>query len=273
MSDPEQRQRARTTWAAGDFDAIAERIWAVGGDLVERVGVAEGDRVLDVACGTGNAAIPAAVAGGAVTGLDITPELFEDARRRRRRGRGRDHWVEGDAEELPFGDASFDVVLSTFGCMFAPDHEVAAAEIARVLAPGGRFGIAAWQPQGSIGEFFKTIAKHAPPPPEGFQPPPLWGVREHVAGLFGRTGVEPSFEDAAAHWQFDSSTSMVEEYATKFGPLVILRSALEPEGRWDALRADLEQTFERITYAEGGRHRLRRRVPDHPRRAGDRPSV
>src|SRR4051812_25651506 len=112
MSNTEQRQRARTTWSAGNFDDIAERIWGVGDDLVGRVGVNGGDRVIDVACGTGNAAIPAAVAGGDVTGLDITPELFEDARRRAADAGVEIEWIEGDAEELPFEDGSFDVVLS-----------------------------------------------------------------------------------------------------------------------------------------------------------------
>ena len=185
----EAQDRARATWSAGDFDAIAQRIWGVGDDLVARVGVNEGERVLDVACGTGNAAIPA-------------------ARRRRRGHRARHHpgaargraaqrrptagveveWVEGDAQDLPFEDGSFDVVVSTFGCMFAPDHKRAAGEIARVLAPGGRFGVAPGSPEGNIGQFFATIAKYAPPPPEGFQPPPLWGVRDHVNEIFDGTG-------------------------------------------------------------------------------------
>lgn len=252
MSDAEQRQRARAVWSAGDFDAIAERIWTVGDDLVSRVGVNEDDEVLDVACGTGNATIPAALAGATATGVDITPELFEDGRRRAAEAGVEIEWVEGDAEELPFGDESFDVVLSTFGCMFAPDHQAAASEIARVLRPGGRAGIAAWRPEGAIGQFFVTIAKHAPPPPPGFQPPPLWGVREHVNSLFAGTPLALRFEDAAVHVRFDSVEEMVEEYATKFGPIAILRAALEPEGRWDALARDLTETFERITYAEDG---------------------
>jgi SAM-dependent methyltransferase len=252
MTEPQQRATARATWSAGHFDAIAERIWHVGDDLVERVGVGSGDRVLDVACGTGNAAIPAAVAGGRVTGLDITPELFEDARRRAADAGVEIEWVEGDAEDLPYDDGSFDVVLSTFGCMFAPDHRKAAGEIARVLRPGGRFGVAAWRLEGAIGQFFVTIAKHAPPPPEGFQPPPMWGQRDHVSEIFEGTGVELGFEDAAAHWHFDNLEEMVEEYATKFGPVVMLRQALEPQGEWEPLRDDLTATFERITYEEDG---------------------
>ena len=252
MSDAEQRQRARAIWSAGDFDAIAERIWAVGDDLVSRVGVSEGDDVLDVACGTGNATIPAALAGATTTGLDITPELFEDARRRATEAGVEIELVEGDAEELPFDDESFDVVLSTFGCMFAPDHQAAASEIARVLRPGGRAGIAAWRPEGSIGQFFATIAKHAPAPPPGFQPPPLWGVRDHVESLFSSTPVAVTFEDAVAHFRFDSVEQMFEEYATKFGPVVVLRQALEAEGRWEALRDDLLSLYEQTTRPEDG---------------------
>jgi ubiquinone/menaquinone biosynthesis C-methylase UbiE len=252
MGDAEHRQRARATWSAGDFDAIAERIWHVGDDLVELVGVGSGEAVLDVACGTGNAAIPAAAKSGKVTGLDITPELFEDGRRRAAEAGVEIEWVEGDAEDLPFEDESFDVVLSTFGCMFAPDHQRAAGEIARVLRPGGRLGIAAWRPEGSIGQFFQTIAKHAPAPPPGFQPPPLWGVRDHVEALFADTPVTVRFDDAAAHFRFDSVEDMYEEYSTKFGPVVLLREALEAEGRYEPLRQDMLALYEETTTPEDG---------------------
>jgi SAM-dependent methyltransferase len=212
----------------------------------------EGERVLDVACGTGNAAIPAAAAGGKATGIDITPELLEDAHRNAAAAGVEVEWLEGDAEDLPFDDGSFDVVVSTFGCMFAPDHKRAAAEIARVLVPGGRFGVVAWRPEGNIGKFFATIAKYAPPPPEGFQPPPLWGVRDHVAEIFEGTGVELEFEDSAAHWRFDDTDEMVEEYSTKFGPIVLLRDGLEAEGRWDDLLGDLKVLYEEVTGPEDG---------------------
>ena len=247
----EAQDRARATWSAGDFDAIAQRIWEVGDAIVSRVAVKEGERVLDVACGTGNAAIPAASAGGITTGVDITPSLLEDARRNAR-SQGVDvDWVEGDAQDLPFDDDSFDVIVSTFGCMFAPDHARAAAEIVRVLKPGGRFGIVAWRPEGNIGQFFQTIAKYAPPPPEGFQPPPLWGVRDHVTEIFGPTGVTPEFEDGAAHWHFDSLDETVDEYATKFGPIVMLRPRLEEEGRWDDMLADLRSMYDEVNQSGG----------------------
>jgi SAM-dependent methyltransferase len=248
----EAQDRARATWSAGDFDAIAQRIWEVGDTLVGKVGVNEGERVLDVATGTGNAAIPAAVKGGVTTGLDITPELLEDARGNAAAAGVEVEWVEGDAQDLPFEDASFDVVLSTFGCMFAPDHKRAAREIARVLAPGGRLGVVAWRPEGNIGKFFLTIAKYAPPPPEGFQPPPLWGVRDHVNEIFDGTGVDLRFEDGAAHWHFDSYEETVEEYSTKFGPIVMLRPGLEADGRWDELLADLRLMYEEVAVPDNG---------------------
>ena len=247
----EAQQQARATWSAGDFDAIVDRIWSVGGDLVERVGVEPGDAVLDVACGTGNASIPAAQAGGKVIGLDITPDLLEHGRRRAAEAGVEIEWVEGDAQALPYDDASFDVVLSTFGCMFAPDHEKAAAEIVRVLRSSGRFGIAAWDPTGNIGKFFAAMAPFAPEPPPGFQPPPLWGTRDHVSSLFEGKGVELRFEDAAVDFQFDSVDEATEEYWENFGPIVMLRSALEPEGREGELRSALQKVFEDSNQSEG----------------------
>jgi SAM-dependent methyltransferase len=207
------------------------------------VGVAGGERVLDVACGTGNASIPAAQAGAEVVGLDITPEMFSAARRRADEAGVEVDWVEGDAEALPYEDASFDVVLSVFGCMFAPRHEVAAAEIARVLRPGGRAGIAAWTPEGSTGRFFRAVSALGPPPPEGFQPPPLWGSRDHVSSLFAGTGVDVRFEDAAVRFRFDSVEAAVDEFWHRFGPVVRLREALEPEGREGELRDVLAGQF------------------------------
>ncbi len=248
----EAQERARATWSAGDFDAIAQRIWEVGDNIVARVGVKEGERVLDVACGTGNAAIPAAAEGGIVTGVDITPELLEDAKRNAEKYGVEAEWIEGDAQDLPFEDSTFDVVISTFGCMFAPDHAKTAAEIVRVLKPGGRFGIVAWRPEGNIGKFFLTVSKYAPAAPEGFQPPPLWGVRDHVTEIFAPTGAELSFTNGAAHWRFESVGETVAEYSEKFGPIVMLRPALEADGRWADLLADLEAMYQDVNSATDG---------------------
>jgi SAM-dependent methyltransferase len=251
----EAKQGARATWGAGDYDAIVEHIWGVGGDLVQRVGVQAGEEVLDVACGTGNATIPAAQAGARATGLDLTPALLDGARHRAAEAGVEIEWVEGDAENLPFDDASFDVVLSTFGCMFAPDHGRTAAETARVLRPGGRLGVAAWTPDGGIGRFFLTMSAFGPPPPPDFQPPILWGARDHVTGLFAGTGVDLRFEEDAVKFEFDSAEAAAEEYATNFGPIVMLRGALEPEGRWDEARAALVDHYRTGEEEPGGKVR------------------
>ena len=253
MELSDAKQRAKATWAAGDYDGIVEYLWGVGSDLVARVGVGDAETVLDVACGTGNATIPAAVAGARPTGLDITPELLERARWRAAEAGLEIEWIEGDAEALPFNDGSLDVVLSTFGCMFAPDHRKAAAEIARVVRPGGRIGIAAWTPDGGIGRFFGALSEFAPPPPPGFQPPPLWGSREHVTGLFAGTGVDLRFEESAVHFEFESAEAAAEEYSAKFGPIVMLRQMLEPDGRWEEARAALLEYYREGETEPGGR--------------------
>jgi len=155
------KQMARASWAAGDFPAIARNdLWAMGERIVRRVGVCPGEDVLDVACGTGNAAIRAAEAGGRVVGVDVTPELFEAGRREATAAGVEIEWIEGDAEDLPFADESFDVVLSTFGCLFAPRHEITAREMARVLRRGGRMALFNWTPEGGVGQSFKRMGRY-----------------------------------------------------------------------------------------------------------------
>ncbi len=239
------KEQARATWSAGDYDAVAEGIWEVGGVIVDRVRIHPGEQVLDVACGTGNATIRAALAGGAVTGLDLTPELFEAARRRAAEAKAEVRWVEGDAEALPFDGGSFDVVISTFGVMFAPRHAVAAAELARVLRPGGRIGLAAWTPEGTVGRMFETVAGHFPPPPEIASPPLLWGVEAHVRELFAATGIGLSFDRKRLALDPDiDHAEAIEFYLESFGPLVSARALLEPQGRWDALAAEVGPAIE-----------------------------
>jgi SAM-dependent methyltransferase len=218
--------------------------------------VASGDDVLDVACGTGNATIPAAQRGAKVVGLDLTPELLKGGRAAAAEAGVEIDWIEGDAEALPFEDQSFDAVLSVFGAMFAPHHAVAAAEIARVLRPGGRMALANWTPDGNIGTFFATVGSHMPPPPEGFQPPPLWGTEDHVRGLFEGTGVELSFESAVVNYRFDSAEHVMDFFEHKFGPVVMAKAALEPEGKWEALRADLVAMYEGFGSTDEGDFRF-----------------
>jgi SAM-dependent methyltransferase len=239
----QMKQGARAAWAAGDYPAIAERqLWPLGERVVERIAVAAGEDVVDVACGTGNAAIRAAQAGGHVVGVDLTPELFDAGRRLAAEAGVEIEWVEGDAEALPAGDESFDVAVSVMGCMFAPRHRVAAAELARVLRPGGRVCITAWTPDGDMGRFFRTLGGYLPPPPAFAEPPLLWGTEEHVEELFAGTGIELEFaREAIGYAGFRSVEEEVEWSLETFGPLIMARRMLEPQGRWDALLDDLRR--------------------------------
>ena len=241
------KQRTRATWAAGDFAAVARMtLWQVGERLVRRVGVGKGEDVLDVACGTGNAAIRAAQAGGHVIGLDLTPELFDAGRRLAEEAGVSVNWVEGDAEAIPFDDNSFDVVLSTFGCMFAPRHLLTATELARVLRPGGRLGLCNWTPEGTLGEFFRTLGGYLPPPPDFVEPPLLWGSEDHVREIFAGTGVQLEFaRDSVEPAPFESGAQAVDFMVANFGPLIMLRGMLESTGAWVGLREKLEQLYER----------------------------
>ncbi|MGY1609465.1 MULTISPECIES: class I SAM-dependent methyltransferase [unclassified Geodermatophilus] len=185
-ADRALKTRHRAMWALGDYPAVArDLIPELGRVLVDAAGVGRGDRVLDVAAGTGNVAIPAALTGAEVVASDLTPELFAAGREAAARQGVELAWEEGDAEALPYADASFDVVLSCVGVMFAPHHQQAADELVRVCRPGGRIGLVSWTPEGFVGEMFRTMRPYAPPPPPGAQPPPLWGDEQHVRDLLG----------------------------------------------------------------------------------------
>jgi SAM-dependent methyltransferase len=238
---------ARDTWASGDFPEIARRgLWGVGAHLVQRVGVGAGERVLDVACGTGNAAIRAAQAGGSVVGLDLTPELFDAGRALAADSGVEVEWVEGDAEALPFEDESFDVVLSTFGTMFAPRHQVTASELVRVLRPSGRLGLCNWTPEGGQGAFFRAMAEYTPPLPPFAQPPILWGTEEHVRELFAGSGVHLEFERAITEEPepLADGNAAVDFLVANFGPLMKLHGMLAAQGRWEQAREQLVGLYE-----------------------------
>jgi len=241
----EFRERARATWAAGDWDSFSGLITPVGELVLERIKIAPGMQLLDVGTGSGgNVAIPAAQQGANVVGVDITPELLEHARRRAAEARVEVEWVEGDAQELPVADASFDRVTSTFGAMFAPDHARAAAELVRVCKPGGQIAMTTWVTDGFAGELFKLTGAFLPPAPPGVQSPPLWGKEAHVNEVFDAAGASATISRESVDFTFPSLEVAVQCYADEFGPFVAARTMLEPQGRWqeflDAFAALLE---------------------------------
>ena len=248
----EAQQAARALWSAGDFPSAALQIADVGTTTVDRAGIQPDDAILDVACGAGNATIPAARVAARTVGLDITPELIEAGKKAAAEAGVEIEWVEGDAQDLPFEDESFDVVLSVFGSMFAPDHAKAAAELARVLKPGGRMVVAAWRPEGNVGRMFATVGSHMPTPPEGFQPPPLWGNDEHIREIFDGTGMELELEPTTVDFTSDSADQFFTEFERDLPPIVMARKVLEPDGKWEALRSDLKELYNESNEADDG---------------------
>ncbi len=215
-------------WALGDYPAVAtEIIPDLGPVLVRACGVTSGDRVLDVAAGSGNAAIPAALAGASVVASDLTPELLESGRRQAAQ-RGVDvEWRRADAEALPFVDGEFDTVLSCVGVMFAPHHQAGADELVRVCRPGGTIGLLSWTPGGFIGQMFATMKPYAPPPPPGAQPPPLWGDEQHVRALLGDrvTDVEASTRTVRVE-HFGRPEDFRDYFKANYGPTIAVYRAI-----------------------------------------------
>lgn len=253
----EFRARSRAMWAAGDWDSFSRTIAPVGALVMERSGIEPGMKVLDVGTGSGgNVAIPAALRGADVVGSDLTPELFEHARRRAADAGVEVEWVEADAMDLPFDDGRFDRVLSTFGAMFAPDHARAAAELVRVCAVGGQVIMTTWQTDGFAGELFKLTAKYMPPPPSGVEPPPLWGVPDHINEVFGAAGAKPAIAPETVSFEFGSPEEMVELYENKFGLFVAARGLLEPQGRWEPFIGEFGDLVRRFNRATDGTTRV-----------------
>jgi ubiquinone/menaquinone biosynthesis C-methylase UbiE len=246
------KEGQRKMWSAGDYPDLARTIEGVAEVLVERVGAGPGEHLLDVATGSGNVAIPAALAGASVTGLDLTPELLEVARRRGSETGVDVRWIEGDAEELPFEDDSFDLITSAFGVIFAPRHEQAAGELARVARPGARVALTAWTPEGLNGQMFKTVGSYMPAPPPGVGSPLRWGEEDHVRALLHDSGAELSFERHMVTFTHDSPESWVEYNERVLGPTIMTKAALEPQGKWEECKADLVALYHEHNESEDG---------------------
>ena len=236
----------RGTWESGDYTDVADRfVIPVGRAALEAADLGPGTDVLDVAAGSGNPAIAAAQTGARVTALDLAPSLLVIGRRRALDAGVDIDFVEGDAEALPFDDDSFDVALSVVGVQFAPRHEVAARELARVVRPGGRIVLCSWTPRGFIGQFLKTVAPRMPKPPEGVSPPPLWGDEAHLRELFAPAGVQFEFERRHTDFRYGSAAGFVDYMAYQYGPVLKARERLSRDGTWDELRHDLVALCER----------------------------
>ncbi|GIF13323.1 class I SAM-dependent methyltransferase [Actinoplanes teichomyceticus] len=251
MTDTELKSRHRAMWASGDYAAVAgELVAPLGPTLVEAAGIAAGQRVLDVAAGTGNAAVPAAATGAEVTASDLTPELLRIGERR---AAARLTWVEADAEDLPFPDAGFDAVISCIGVMFAPHHERAAAQLLRVCRPGGTIGLANWTPDGFVGQMFAAMKPYAAPPPPGAQPPPLWGDPDHLAGLFGDrvTGVTARRRRLRVD-RFGTPEAFRDYFKRNYGPTIaVYRTIAADPDRTAALDTALVELARRFDTGGG----------------------
>ena len=236
------KTKQQLTWASGDFAVIGTTLQIVGELLCEAADVGGGERVLDVAAGNGNATLAAARRFAHVTSTDYVPALLEGGRRRAEAEGLAITFEEADAEALPYPAASFDVILSTFGVMFAPDHAKSSSELLRVCRLGGRIGLASWTPEGFIGQMFRVVAKYIPPP-AGVQSPLLWGTRDHLQKLFGSAAsINHTVRDFA--FRYESAEHFVEIFRTYYGPVHKAFAALDADGQ-AGLETDLLALLER----------------------------
>ena len=243
-ADSELKARHRKMWASGDYPSMVETfLLPLGPRLVEACGIEPGMRVLDVAAGTGNASIPAAERGAVVTASDLTGELLEAGRRRAEEAGVELEWVEADAENLPFEDESYDVVMSAIGAMFAPRHERVADELVRVCRRGGTIGLLSWTPEGMIGALFRTMGPYAPPPPPGAQPPPLWGSEDHLRGLVGdRVEWQTLEREILEVTAFERPRDYGEHFKDRYGPTIAVHANARQAGR----EAEFEEALDRF---------------------------
>lgn len=244
------KTRQKATWASGDYAVIGTTLQIVGETLCEAADLRSGQRVLDVAAGNGNATLAAARRWCEVTSTDYVPALLERGRERAAAERlhGID-FLEADAEALPFDDVSFDAVLSTFGCMFAPNPPRVAAELLRVCRHGGRIALANWTPDGFIGQVFKAVGKHVPPP-AGVSSPALWGSRDRIAELFGREARNIQAETRQFMFRYRSPEHMLEIFRSYYGPVLKAFAALQEDGQ-HALAEDFVALMKRFDRGGG----------------------
>ncbi len=236
------KERHRAMWALGDYPALATNVVSsLGPALVAACDIGQGDRVLDVAAGSGNAAIPAARAGADVVASDLTPELLDAGREFAERDGLALTWQQADAEALPFSDNEFDVVMSCLGVMFAPHHQAGADELVRVCRPGGTIGLLNWTPEGFIGQLFATMKPYAPPPPPGAQPPPLWGNEDHVRALFGDQVTDLDVRrQIVTIDQFARPEDFLDYFKVRYGPTIaVYRNVADDPERTAALDGEL----------------------------------
>jgi SAM-dependent methyltransferase len=245
------KARQQATWSAGDYAVIGSTLQLVGETLCEAAGVSAGDRVLDVACGSGNAALAAARRFAVTTGIDYVPALLQRAQRRADADGLALQLREADAEALPYDDGTFDVVLSTFGVMFTPDQPRAARELLRVCRPGGRIALACWTPDGFIGKVFQAVGKHVPPPP-GLRSPAAWGSEERLGELFDGQATRLRAQRRDFVFRYRSPAHWVEVFRTWYGPIHRAFLALPPEGQ-AALERDLLALLDAQNRASDGR--------------------
>lgn len=246
------KARQQATWASGDFAIIGTTLQIVGEQLAEAIDIRAGERVLDVAAGNGNATLAAARRFANVTSTDYVPHLLEKGAARAR-AEGLNVWFEeADAENLPFADASFDVVLSTYGVMFTPDHNRCANEMLRTVRPGGRIGMANWTPEGFIGQLFRVIGAYVPPP-GGLQSPALWGTEPHIVELFGPQAADIRCVRRHFNFRYRSAAHWIDVFRQFYGPTHKVYEALDAE-RQARLTTDITALLERLNVA--GPHSL-----------------
>jgi ubiquinone/menaquinone biosynthesis C-methylase UbiE len=249
-ADRALKTKHRKMWATGNYSAVAtELIPDLGQHLVRACGVSGGQRVLDIAAGSGNAAIPAALAGASVVACDLTPELLEDGRKLAAERGAELEWREADAESLPFADNEFDTVMSCVGIMFAPHHAQSAAEMIRVCRPGGTVGLLNWTPEGFIGQMFATMKPYAPKAPPGAQAPPLWGLEDHVRGLLGdRVADVDARRRTVRVDRFGEPKDFREYFKVNYGPTIATyRNIADAPDQVAALNSDLDGLAQRFS--------------------------